>query len=825
MNQYAWNEKNYVEEPFLNQLERLGWSIIRAGRDDAPEVTLREDFHSVVIEQEFYSGLKQINSWMEDDQIRDVLRRIAAVQPGTNLIEANRQFLEQLLEQIVVDKNRQTGQLNPNVKLIDFEHPEKNRFLAISQYKVTLPGGMKHIIPDIVLFVNGLPLVVVECKSPQIAEPMVEGVKQLMRYMCRRGDKEEGSEKLFYYNQMVVSTYRTRAKYSTITGELEHFNEWKDPYPYAIDQIQTDKPEEPPSSQHLLIQGMLTKEHLLDIIYNFVVFQELEIGTIKVAPRYQQFRSVHKIIKQLKKRRSKLERGGIIWHTQGSGKSLTMLFVARKLKKISEFGGHKIIFVTNRLQLETQTDQLFASLGYTVTNPNSIRELKLAIKEDIGNLVLAMVHKFREPEIEQRFPVLNTSSNILLLIDEAHIGYFKILGANLEQAMPNAVKVAFSGTPTERAEMTFGDYIDKYSMEQAVQDEVTVKIIYEGRTHNAEVVKPEELDKKFIDVFADVPESERAMILGRYTRQAYLEAKEVIEGKARDMMEHYLKNVFPNKFKAQVVAVSREAALRYKHALDKVLVEKIKYFENNPNTLVDLGILKEMKIETVFAEAQNDPPEYKPYNQGSFHKNVVTRFKLRFGEEKNGLVGDVGFIVVQNMLLLGFDAPVEQVMYLDRKVVDHSLLQAIARVNRVAKNKTCGYVVDYVGIANHLKEALANYSDRDVVDIERVLIKKEVELQNLRFSQKALVDFFTENQVCELDENIEKAVEILEDEEKRLIFLNLYKRFTKDMDSLLPNPKALDFLSDLKLFTLISHLARTRYRDDKFSAEGLSVWI
>ena len=822
MNLYEWNEKHYVEDPFLNQLERLDWRIIRADREDPPEVTFREDFHSVVIEKELFAGLKQANPWIEDDQMREVLRRITTFPPGANLLQANRQFLELLLEQTTVDKNRQTGQLNPNVKLIDFEHPENNRFLAISQFKVALPGGMKHIIPDIILFVNGLPVVVVECKSPLVSEPMAAGVKQLMRYMCRRGDKEEGSEKLFYYNQIVVSTFRDRARYTTITGEFEHFIEWKDPYPFTPDQIQTDRPEETPGSQHLLIQGMLTKEHLLNIIYNFIVFQDTETGTIKVAPRYQQFRAVHKIIKQLKTGRTKLEKGGIIWHTQGSGKSLTMLFVARKLKKIPEYGGHKIIFLTNRIQLETQADTLFTNIGYTVANPNSIRELKQAIQEDIGNMVLAMVHKFREPEMEQIFPVLNTSPNILLLVDEAHIGYFKILGANLERSMPNAVKVAFSGTPTDRSEETFGDYIDKYPMEQAVRDEVTVRIIYEGRTHNAEVVKPEELDRKFIDVFADVPDDERAMILGRYTRQAYLEAREVIEGKARDMMEHYLKNVFPNKFKAQVVAVSREAAFRYKSALDKVLAEKIRYFEGHPNQSVDLETLKQMKIETVFAGAQNDPPEYSPYNQSSHHKNVVTRFKLRFGEKKNELVGDVGIVVVQNMLLLGFDAPVEQVMYLDRKIVDHNLLQAIARVNRVAKNKTCGYVVDYIGIADHLKEALKNYSDRDVVDIEKVFIKKEAELQNLRFSRQAIVDFFTENKIYELSKDIEKAVDILEDEEKRIVFLDRYKKFTKDMDALLPDPKALEFLPDLKLFTLISHLARTRYRDDTFSAEDLS---
>jgi len=825
MNKYEYNELHYVEEPFLEQLERLGWQIIRAKRDDAPDKTLREDFRSVLIDSEFLTAIKVLNPWIEEDQAREVLRKVTNFAPGVDLLQANQDFLNQILEKVTVDRNRTTGQLNPNVTLIGFEadEVEKNRFLAVSQFKVALPGGMKHIIPDITLFINGLPVGVVECKSALIADPMAEGFKQLQRYMGKRGS-DEGNEKLFYFNQILISTYRDRAKYSTITGGFEHFIEWKDPYPYAPSEIVTDEGQSP-KSQELLIQGMLSKGNFIDIIYNFTIFHETEeSGSVKILPRYQQFRATNKILDRLETGKNKLERGGIVWHTQGSGKSLTMLFVARKLKKSVHGGEWKVVFATNMLELERAADKLFRAVGYTVANPNTIRELKQVLAQDIGNLVLAMEHKFQERELENyMFPELNTSKKILILVDEAHTNIFKLLGANMEQAMPNAVKVGFSGTPTERAEETFGEYIDKYSMSESVADEVTVKIVYEGRTHKAEVVKPDELDKKFIDVFVDVPSDERNLIVGQYTRTAYLEAREVIIGKAKDMVDHYVKNVFPNHFKAQVIAVSREAAFRYKKALDTALREKIVELRANPDPTIDIDLLEKLEVAAVFTGAQNDGDKYHPFDQSQYHKLAIERFKMKFGEEKNGKTGNVGIIVVQNMLLLGFDAPIEQVMYVDRKLVDHNLLQAIARVNRTSAGKECGFIVDYVGIAEHLDDALKAYSDRDQVDIEQVLIKKDAQLQNLRNSQRSVVDFFTENQIYNLDEDIEDAVDILEDEEKRLVFLDRFKKFTKDMDVMLPDKRALDYLNDLKTITLISHLARTRYRDDKFSAEGLSI--
>jgi len=299
MDKIALNEQQYVEEPFLRQLERLEWKVIRAGEQGKydPAITLREGFNEVIIEKELRASLLNINRWLEDDQITDIIREITVPQ-SNGLIQINKEILEKLLENTSRD-NRKTGERSETVRFIDFKNPEKNSFLAISQFKVNIPGTEKHIIPDIVLFINGLPLAVIECKSPYISDPIGEAVIQLMRYSNRR-EVKEGNEKLFWYNQILIATSRQTAKYSTITGEYEYFIEWKDPYPAKLSDIETEGSESV-NSQQVLIQGILKKENLLDIIQSFIVFQEDTKGKmVKIAPRYQQYRTVLKIINRLK---------------------------------------------------------------------------------------------------------------------------------------------------------------------------------------------------------------------------------------------------------------------------------------------------------------------------------------------------------------------------------------------------------------------------------------------------------------------------------------------------------------------------------------------
>lgn len=829
------DEEHYVENPFLAQLQRLGWRIYRQNKNNPEDVKeiikfdnsgepvygesvkFRESFREVILEEELKKAIKRINPWIEEDQIEEVVRRIT-IPSANSMLEANKEIHELLLENTSVSENRKTGEKSPTVKYIDFKNPENNSFIAISQFKVNIPGTEKHITPDIVLFVNGLPLVVVECKSPAIADPVNEAITQLMRYSNRRGEKE-GNEKLFWYNLFMVATSNQVAKYGTITSDYEHFVEWKDPYPYSLSDIGSDIV----TSQQVLVQGMLSKDNLLDILHNFTLFKEDSKGKmIKVVPRYQQFRAVRKIIKRLKEGKTPEERGGIVWHTQGSGKSLTMMFTVRAMYHDPELSNFKIVFVTDRRDLEKQLRETSKSVGYTVNLANSINKLKELISTDTPDLVMAMIHKFQERELEKEFPVLNTSPNILVMIDEAHRSQYKLLGANLRRALPNATKIAFTGTPIEKTEMTFGDYIDKYSIRQAVEDGVTVEIVYEGRAHDAEIKNEKELDKKFLDVFP-YADNEQKKILGRYTWRAYLEHEKVIEHKAKDMIDHYVKHVFPNRFKAQVVAVSRLAAIKYKKALEDALKEKIKELEKNNYPESDLELLKKLKVAVVISSAPNDPPEYHPYTNPSEHDKVIKSFKLPFDQtDESGIGGEVGIIVVNNMLITGFDAPIEQVMYLDNVIKEHNLLQAIARVNRVYKNKSCGFVVDYVGVLKHLREALAIYADEDIDEISQVVVNKAKSIDELKFWHTQINDFFKKFEVENWKENIDECIDILADEEVRDEFITLVRKFSRAMDKVLPDPEALKYVTDLKILKFIKESARNRYRDDKLSIRDAS---
>lgn len=834
------DEEYYVENPFLAQLQTLGWKVYRQNKDnpeDAKEiisfsssfepkygesVKFRESFREVILEDVLKESIKKINPWIEEDQINEVVRRITTPQ-ANSLLEANREIQDLLLENTSVSENRKTGERSPTVRFIDFRNPENNSFIAISQFKVNIPGTEKHIIPDIVLFVNGLPLVVVECKSPAISDPIGEAITQLMRYSNRRGVKE-GNEKLFWYNLFMIATSNQTAKHGTITAEYEHFVEWKDPYPYALSDISTQGNI---TSQQVLVQGMLSKNNLLDLLHTFTIFKEDSKGGVaKVVARYQQFRAVKKMVKRLKEGKTPEERGGIVWHTQGSGKSLTMMFTVREIYHSPELSNFKIVFITDRKELEKQLNETSRSVGFTVHLAKGIENLKELLKTDTPDLVMGMIHKFQDRELKTVFPLLNKSPNILIMIDEAHRTQYKLLGANLRKSLPNAVKIAFTGTPIEKTEETFGYYIDKYSIKQSVEDDVTVEIVYEGRVHSAELSDNEAANARFEDIFSAIDADEKAKIMGRYTWRAYLEDKHVIRDKAKDMIDHYVTHVFPNGFKAQVVAVSRLAAIRYKKALEEALKEKIKELKHNNSNKVDIAQLERLKVGIVISGLPNDPPEYQPYTDTNKHEKIIKSFKLPFDKiDETGISGDVGIIVVQSMLITGFDAPIEQVMYLDNVIKEHNLLQAIARVNRVYKNKSCGFVVDYVGVLKHLRKSLAIYANEDIEEITQVVKDKAKSIDNLRFTHSIINNFFKKYEIENWRDSIEECIDLLVDEEIKNEFITLVRKFNRAMDAVLPDPEAMKYVSDLKILSFIKESARNRYRDDKLSIKDASKKI
>src|SRR2546426_4048835 len=348
------DERNHVEKPFLEQLAGLHWEVIDCDSKQHPTDTFRETFTEVVMLPVLRERLKVMNPWLADDQVEEVVKQLTASFPGTRMIQNNRHAFQLLLENTSVSENRKTGEKSPTVRFIDFKHRDNNRFIAVCQYKVRILGTEHHIYPDIVLFLNGLPVVVVECKSPKVKEPIPEAIDQLLRYSEQRGAKGEGSAPLFYFNQFVITTCRQEAKFGTITTHNEkHFYRWADPFPRTLNDLEHGSSS--PNDQQRLVAGMLDRDNLLDVIRTFTLFSTNDKGeTIKIVGRYQQFRAVKLAVKRLLEGKTPRDRSGIIWHTQGSGKSLTMMFMVREMYRHPPLSKWKVVSVTDRTQLENR---------------------------------------------------------------------------------------------------------------------------------------------------------------------------------------------------------------------------------------------------------------------------------------------------------------------------------------------------------------------------------------------------------------------------------------------------------------------------------------
>ena len=784
----GFDEFDKVESPALEQLQSLGWLYVDGAKLSPEESDERESFKEVVLEKRLIASIKRINPWINEENIRKVVSELTKAQ-YPNLVEANQSIWNIINQCVSVMQDLGMGNKGQTVHIIDFKNPENNEFLCTNQFKVS--GLNQNIIPDIILFVNGLPLVVIECKSPFVTNPMEGAIKQLLRYANRRdSSSNEGAEKLFYYNQMMISSCRDKTRLGTITSSMEHYLEWKDPYPLTVAQLGPET-----TSQEIMIAGLFTKTNFLDIIQNFIVFEPVDARVIKKIARYQQFRAVQKTIRRIKTNTSRKEKGGIIWHTQGSGKSLTMVFLTIKMRRDPELRDYKLVFLIDRTQLSTQLSRTFTNTqNETIRHADSIKALKDLLATDASDIVIAMVQKFRESTKDFKFPLLNKSEKIIVLADEAHRTQYGALGAGINTALPNAPKIAFTGTPLIKSQKTqheFGSYIDTYTIEQAVEDGATVQILYEGREAELRVTG-DSLDSLFDKYFSNKSDEEKAAIKRKFsTMQAILEAPQRIRRVCIDILEHYRGHIQPNGFKAMIVTSSRRAAIIYKEQLDKL--------EAPESTVIISG-------------NHNDEKRFLQYTDRTKHQNQTNDFKKPLGTGKDK--SNLSILIVTDMLLTGFDAPIAQVMYIDRKLTDHTLLQAIARVNRTNKNKFRGYIVDYYGLIDYLTEALNMFS---TTDIAGALKDIKDEIPKLKNSHTRVIQHFNGLNLDDLDE----CIFLLKDDIKRQNFQKDFRTFAKQMDIILPDSAAAPFLQDLKHLGKISIGARNLYRDEQLNIVGV----
>lgn len=955
MSKIQW-EYDLVERPFCEQLQKMGWSWIE-GDVDVAELTERESFREVILKSRLAEALRRINLrdgrlWLDNARIEKAIRDLEQA-AGHRLMEINQAATELLLKGSVGEglPDWDNGRPQP-IHYIDFEHPEKNDFLVINQFKVELTSGRGHVIPDAVLFINGIPIVVAEFKSPGIENPIHEAINQLLRYSNQRRElfptlytDNEGVEKLFHTNQLLIASNFFEARAATIAAPPEAYLEWADTSPVPMNTVAEElgiistnddleeakgellavgpeqaervgtplffrrtgqRPEALRSaqgtalqSQQVLTAGMLRPAHLLDLIRNFTVFQQVDGKTRKVVAHYQQFRAVQKATLKLQKGKTRSqgaqrdERGGIIWHTQGSGKSLSMVFLVRKMRTLDRLKRYKIVTVTDRTDLEGQLRETARLSGETARprdKDRSTRESSTALTQRIlsettPDIVFAMLQKYQDVDRQaksddkvamtitrkekkpgqdeqvvekdvtfeesirfEEFPVLNESDEILVLVDEAHRSHTRSLHRNLRRALPNAAIIGFTGTPILSKEKTetreiFGDFIDKYLLQDAELDGATVPILYEGRTADGLVKDAPSLDQLFEDLFRAYSEEELAVIKAKYgTAEDVLEAPLLIEQKAKDMLRHYVGVILPEGYKAQVVATSRRAAVVYREKLlaarDELVRDieaipaatlalpdhKIDQLDQKTRFLVHahaaLPLIRVLDVAVVISGDHNDPESWWDWSNKEKQDEHTKRFKRQLAVERTEKTDPLALMVVNNMLLTGFDAPIEQVMYLDRKVVAHDLLQAIARVNRTYGSKKCGYVVDYIGVARHLNDALKDY---DGEDTQGALIDISVELPKLLDRRNRAVAVFTDRGITDLQTEVEACVDLLADLKIRAEFINKLRMFYEMLNILEHRPEVPnDVFRDAKLLGFINKVAANLYRDPALNLLGVA---
>jgi type I restriction enzyme R subunit len=909
------SEYLFVEKPLLDHLRALGWEVIDQGAHAIPSdpaASLRDDFREVTLRRVFCETVRGINllpdgsPWLTDAQLASLHDELTVEVTGKPLIEANQVVTRKLIGQtrVVVGCNERTGEEYPEVRLVDWAHPERNRFIAINQFRVDTPGRVKpFIIPDIVLFVNGLPWSVVECKlegsDPTGANSMAEAFRQLMRYSDLRDDPDarsqglrEGEPRLFHANQLLIRTCGERADVGSITAtDDEYFYPWQEIWPPELRDYTPPLGVERP--QERLVQGLLAPETLLDVVRHCVLFMQVAGSTVKVIPRYQQYRAMRKIIDRLLGRDGTGERSGVVWHTQGSGKSLTMVFAVRRMRTTPGLSDYKVIMVNDRIDLEKHLKETAELTG------EPVRRIKFGgdamrryLSTDTSDLNMVMVHKFQEedeplplpepsrvlpldgksagqkegmaytfpqPAHELRrvaeeplreykaFEVINRSARIALFIDEAHRTQSSELGDNLFAGFPNASRVAFSGTPliTERhgerrTVVRFGSYIDRYKLLDSVTDGVTLPIQYTGKTAHTAIPSRVQFERKFEDLFADRTPADLATIKRKYgTFGDILEAERRIEAIAADIVEHYITHILPDGFKAQVVASSQLAAVRYRRYIDLAIAAWLEQARGLPDGERDDDLIAKVAFVTsavvISGEGVNESAVITAARRHAREVNAVENFKQPFdygdaaaGKPSKPETG-LGILVVCDMLLTGFDAPVEQVMYLDRKLREHGLLQAIARVNRVYAGKDRGYIVDYIGIANHLSQALQIYAgdDEALQDVMRTMTDINGEIPVLEGRYRRIVQFFGDLGVPEIDGYLrqtiadiahtyavlEQAVDTLEDVRPRAEFDTLLDFFLQSLNIVLPHPAADDYKIPAKRLGFLARRARDRYQD------------
>ena len=703
-----YSEDALVEQPAIALFAAMGWEIANGFHefDQAGGSPLgRETKAEVVLGGRLRSALERLNPGLPadafDQAIEELVRDRAAMAP----VRANRE-IHLLLKngaRVKISDPDGGGETVELVKLIDWNTPANNDFLLVSQFWVT--GEMYTRRADLVGFVNGIPLVFIELKA---AHARLETA-----YTGNLTDYKNAIPQLFWYNALIVLSNGSQSRIGSMTANWEHFAEWK--------KINSEG-EEGVVSLETTIRGTCDKARLLDLAENFTLFMEVQGGSIKLLGKNHQYLGVNNAIGALREIESRAGRLGVFWHTQGSGKSLSMICFAQKvLRKIP--GNWTFVIITDRRELDHQIYKSFAASGAVTgqeAQATSSRHLRQLLTED-HRYVFTLIHKFRT-ERGGAHPVLSERADIIVITDEAHRSQYDTLALNMRTALPNASFIAFTGTPLiigeEKTREVFGDYVSVYDFRQSVMDGATVPLYYENRIPELQLTNEnlnEDMERLLEE--AELDEAQEKKLEREFARQYHLITREErLEIIAGDLVSHFIGRGFPGK--AMVISIDKATAVRmydrvkarWTAEISRLMDEMAKAADEGKRRVVKerLQFMESTDMAVVVSSSQNEIEEMKargldiaPHRKRMVSEDLETRFKDPDDPFR--------IVFVCAMWLTGFDAPSCSTLYLDKPMRNHTLMQTIARANRVFKEKVNGLIVDYVGVFRNLEKALAIY--------------------------------------------------------------------------------------------------------------------
>jgi len=843
----SFKEDHISQIPALQMLVNLGYSYLspaEAERLRGGKTT------NVLLEDVLRKQLKEINSIrvsasktsiFTDENIERGLLALKNLPMNEGYIAASERAynlltLGQALEQSV-DGDKKSFTL----QYIDWKNIGNNVFHVTEEFSVMRSTSKEHYRPDLVLFVNGIPLCIIECKRPDMKEPLKQAISQHLR-----NQQEDGIRNLYVYSQLLLSIAAQEAAFATNGTPEKFWAKWQEKFINAEDEKKyntcllklknqkiTDFAKEHlfadrfkyvkqyfnaleqaeilPTVQDHYLYGLCRPDRLLDITFNFILFDNGE----KKVSRYQQFFAIKKTMQRIKQIEHGKRTGGVIWHTQGSGKSLTMVMLAQAIAMEPDIRNPKIVLVTDRTDLDDQITKTFRKCGRFVDNATTGQRLVELLESKSDAIVTTIINKFMAAVKKISKPL--ESHDIFVLVDEGHRTQHGIFNIDMQKTLPNACFIAMTGTPLFKKEKStaakFGGIIDAYTVDQAVSDKAVVPLLYEGRLALQDV-NASPVDTFFGMISEPLNEYQKADIKKKFARYDHLNsAEQKMRMIAWDISYHYRNNwQGRTPFKGQLVCDKKVNAVKYKEYLDEigiisseVLISPIDEREGE-----DSAYEKSTEKENQFWKKMMD----EHGNSKTYEKNIINRFKNQKDPE---------IIIVVDKLLTGFDEPKNTVLYLTRNLQGHKLLQAIARVNRIYPDKEFGYIIDYYGVIENLDDALQLYSsfeDFDEEDLAGTLINISEEIKKLPQKHSDLWDIF---KAIANKRDAEAYQVLLKDEAIRVLFYHKLAAFAKGLKLALSSiqfhkdvdEKIIDrYKSDLAMFLKLRSAVVERYSDE-----------